>query len=253
MKGPSTSTKTLTVIFPDRTEGTFNRDATIESVLGSRRGALSKNTVAVKANGHLMGLGQSLGEIPGTPESVALSVLDFDSPEAREVYRHSSSHILAQAVKDLFPSAKLAIGPAIEEGFYYDFEMDRPFSPEDLERIERRMQEIIASNPVFHRTVMTKQEAIAFFKERGENYKVELIRDFPENETVTLYEQGPFTDLCRGPHVFSTGRIKAFKLLSTSGAYWRGREDNPMLQRIYGTSFLTREELEDAEATLGVK
>jgi threonyl-tRNA synthetase len=244
MKQPAPSAKTLTVIFPDRKEGTFSPDTTFDSVLASRNGSSSKKAVAVKANGHLMGLGQRLGDVPGKPASVELSVLGFDSPEAREVYRHSSAHILAQAVKELFPNARLAIGPPIEEGFYYDFEVDRPFSPEDLERIERRMREIIDTNPVFHRVGMTKEEAIAYFGRKGETFKVELIRDFPEDEAVTLYEQGEFTDLCRGPHVFSTGRIRAFKLLSTSGAYWRGKESNPMLQRIYGTSFLTQEELD---------
>jgi threonyl-tRNA synthetase len=244
MKSSSTSPKTLTVLFPDKTERSFSRDATFLSVITAHDGTSVRETVAVRANGSLMGLGQSLGDVPGSPESVRLEPLTFGDPEAQEVYHHSSSHILAQAVKDLFPSARLAIGPAIDDGYYYDFEVERPFSPEDLERIESRMREIIDADPSFERLEMSKDEAIAFFKEKNEPYKIELIRNFREDETVTMYRQGDFIDLCRGPHVFSTGGIKAFKLLSTSGAYWRGHEGNPMLQRIYGTSFQSGEALE---------
>jgi threonyl-tRNA synthetase len=169
--------------------------------------------------------------------------LRFDSAEGREVYRHSSTHIMAQAVKELFPTAQLTIGPALDDSFYYDFSYDRPFTPEDLEKIEQRAREIAARNLAVHRREMTKGEAVEFFKARGEHYKVELIQGFPDGEPISVYAQGDFVDLCRGPHLPSTGHVRAFKLLTTAGAYWRGDERNPMLQRIYGTSFPTEAEL----------
>ncbi|MEK6656157.1 MAG: threonine--tRNA ligase, partial [Nitrospirota bacterium] len=152
-------------------------------------------------------------------------------------------HIMAEAVKELFPDARLAIGPAIEDGFYYDFDVERPFTPEDLEKIEKRMQDIIKRNAPFVREEISKNNAVKLFGAKGEIYKVELISEL-NDETVSIYRQGNFIDLCRGPHVPSTGKIKAFKLLSTAGAYWRGSEKNKMLQRIYGTAFLTKEEIE---------
>ncbi len=169
--------------------------------------------------------------------------LDYTTKEGIEIYRHSASHIMAEAVKELFPEARLAIGPAIQDGFYYDFDVERPFTPEDLEKIEKRMQEIIKMNSPFVREGMSKKDAIKLFESKGEVYKVELINELSD-DTVSIYRQGSFADLCRGPHVPSTGKIKAFKLLSTAGAYWRGSEKNKMLQRIYGTAFLTKEEIE---------
>ena len=157
--------------------------------------------------------------------------------------RHSTSHVMAQAVKRLFPGVKVAIGPAIEDGFYYDFAKPEPFTPEDLAQIEKVMAEIVKSNAPFERQEMSRAEAMRFFEERGEQFKVEILKGI-DAPTVSLYRQGDFIDLCRGPHVRSTGEIKAFKLLSSSGAYWRGDEKNPMLQRIYGTAWLTQEELD---------
>jgi len=156
--------------------------------------------------------------------------------------RHSTSHVMAQAVKMLWPDAKLGIGPSIEDGFYYDFDKADAFVPEDLDRIEDKMRDIIHANHKFDRQEMKKEEAIKFFKKLGETYKVELIKDIPE-EKVTIYKDGDFVDLCRGPHIESTGKVKAFKLLSIAGAYWHGIETNPMLQRIYGTAFETDEDL----------
>jgi threonyl-tRNA synthetase len=164
-------------------------------------------------------------------------------PEPLPILRHSTSHVMAQAVKRLFPDVKLAIGPAIEDGFYYDFLKPAPFTPEDLERVESSMREIVAADHPFVREEMSRQAAIKFFEERGEPFKVEILRGI-DADTVSLYRQGDFVDLCRGPHVPSTGQIKAFKLLSSSGAYWRGDEKNPMLQRIYGTVWPTREDLD---------
>ncbi|MBI2461899.1 MAG: threonine--tRNA ligase [Candidatus Rokubacteria bacterium] len=169
---------------------------------------------------------------------------EFDCPpEPLPTLRHSASHIMAQAVTELFPGVRLAIGPAIEDGFYYDFARDEPFTPEDLERIEARMREIAKADYPFVREELPRAEAIRFFQERGEVFKVEILNGLAADR-VSLYRQGDFVDLCRGPHVPSTGHLKAFKLLSASGAYWRGDERRPMLQRIYGTAWRTREELE---------
>ena len=183
-----------------------------------------------------------IASLDSLPEDSMVEAITTDSQEGLEVYRHSTSHVMAHAVKDLFPEAKVTIGPAIEEGFYYDFDIDRTFSPEDLERIEKRMAEIVAENRPFIRRVLPRDEAVRYFDKIGESYKVELIREIPDRE-VSLYDEGGFTDLCRGPHVPSTGHVKAFKLLNVAGAYWRGNEKNKMLQRIYGTAFPTEKEL----------
>ncbi len=169
--------------------------------------------------------------------------ITFDTKEGRDIYRHSASHIMAHAVKELYPEAKLAIGPAIEDGFYYDFDYHRPFTPEDLVRIEEKMREIIRADRIFVRKEMDSKKAIDYFKGKEEPYKVLLIEELHQ-EKVSLYQEGDFIDLCLGPHIPSTGKVKAFKLLSIAGAYWRGDEKNPMLQRIYGTSFLNEEDLE---------
>ncbi|HOF60268.1 MAG TPA: threonine--tRNA ligase [Candidatus Latescibacteria bacterium] len=185
-----------------------------------------------------------------------LALLTWDSPEGRDVYRHTTSHIMAQAVKRLFPEAKPAIGPALEDRFYYDFEVGRPFSPEDLEKIEAAMAEIIKEDLPVTRFELPVEEAIKLFSDRNEPYKVEILRDLSDQselvpgEKVSLYQQGEYVDLCRGPHLPSTGRVKAFKLLSSSGAYWRGDEKRQMLQRIYGTSFPDRKQLESFLAVL---
>lgn len=196
-----------------------------------------EDIVAVKINGVARDLSTPLSE------DATLEPLTFDSPEGREVYRHSSTHIMAQAVKDVFPSAQMTIGPALEDSFYYDFAFERPFTPEDLEKIEARAHEIMKAAYPFKRMEMDRRKAIEFFKGRGEHYKAEILESI-EDDVVSLYSQGEFVDLCRGPHVPSTGRIKALKLMSTGGAYWRGDERNPMLQRIYGTSFPTQEALD---------
>ena len=201
-------------------------------------GVVDRNILAAKVDGAVVDLSCSLSE------SSTLEPLRFDSAEGREVYRHSSTHLMAQAVKELFPSAQLTIGPALEDSFYYDFAFERPFTPEDLQRIEERAAEIIKRNLAITRREFSKQDAIDFFTSRGEHYKVELIQGFPDGEPITAYTQGDFVDLCRGPHLPTTGVIGAIKLLTTGGAYWRGDERNPMLQRIYGTSFPTQAEVD---------
>lgn len=177
------------------------------------------------------------------PEAVVEAVT-FESKEGREIYRHSTSHIMAHAVKKLFPEAKLAIGPATEDGFYYDFDLPKALTPEDLERIEEGMREIVKEDAAFKRKTLSKREAIELFRKAGEDYKVELLNEI-EGDEVSIYEEGDFFDLCRGPHVPSTGIIRSFKLLSIAGAYWRGDERNRMLQRIYGTSFADEKDLKE--------
>ena len=172
-----------------------------------------------------------------------IEIITFDSPEGKEIFHHSSSHIMAQAVKELFPEAKFAIGPAIKDGFYYDFEINRPFTPEDLIAIENKMKDIVEKNLPFKKVEIKKQEAEKFFNEKDAVYKLELLKDIADDE-VSLYQQGDFIDLCRGPHIPSTKKVKAFKLLSVAGAYWRGNEKNKMLQRIYGISFYKKSALE---------
>jgi threonyl-tRNA synthetase len=193
--------------------------------------------VAAKFSGSLWDLTTPL-EKSGEIEWIAL-----DSPEGLETLRHSTSHVMAQAVKSLFPEARVTIGPAIKDGFYYDFDLEHHFSPEDFPRIEEKMREIIAADLPIARRVVGRDEAIRFFQERGEPYKAELIAELPD-AAVSLYQQGDFVDLCRGPHLPSTGLIPAFKLTSLAGAYWRGDERNKMLQRIYGTAFPGKEALE---------
>lgn len=200
---------------------------------------LAKKVLVARFNNQLLDLATTIRE------DGRLQLLTENDPEALEVYRHTTSHIMAQAIKRLYPDALLAIGPAIEKGFYYDFKFQELLSPQDLAAIEAEMKKIIKANYPVIRKEMSRQEAIRLFSEAGEEYKVELIEDLPEEATISLYQQGEFIDLCAGPHVPSTGRLKAFKLMSLAGAYWRGNEKNKMLQRVYGTSFPTTEQLKD--------
>ncbi|MEW6117342.1 MAG: threonine--tRNA ligase [Nitrospirota bacterium] len=198
----------------------------------------SSKALALKVDGEL----KDLTSIESLDPRSAVEIITFASKQGKEIYRHSTSHIMAHAVKELFPDTKVAIGPATEDGFYYDFDRDAPFTAEDLEKIEKRMKELIKKNTPFVRRTLPKQEAVALFKSKGEQYKVELLQEITD-DTVSLYEEDGFVDLCRGPHLTKTGRVKAFKLLSVAGAYWRGDEKRKMLQRIYGTAFETKEEL----------
>jgi threonyl-tRNA synthetase len=211
---------------------------TVAQALATGGIALGSDVLAATVNGKVADLSAEL------TADATLEPLRFDSAEGREVYRHSSTHIMAQAVKELFPTAQLTIGPALEDSFYYDFAYDRPFTPEDLEAIEARARQIATRKLPVTRRELTKQDAVELFKARGERYKVELIEGFPDGEPISVYAQGDFVDLCRGPHLPSTGHVGALKLLTTAGAYWRGDERNPMLQRIYGTSFPTQAELD---------
>ena len=183
-------------------------------------------------------------------EDSDLNILTFEDEAGKKAFWHTSSHILAQAVKHLFPEAKLAIGPAIDNGFYYDFEVEHPFSTEDLESIEKEMAKIVKENMELSRFELSREEALRFVADQEESYKVELISDLPEDAVISFYKQGEFTDLCAGPHILSTGAVKAIKLLSVAGAYWRGSEKNKMLQRIYGITFPKKSQLEEYLARL---
>lgn len=233
----ATETTQIQVTIPDGSRGSVPAGITAREALGLAGLPPGPDVLAVKVNGVPKDLDTVL------EGNVSLEPLTFTSKEGQEVYRHSSTHIMAQAVKDVFPTAQLTIGPALEDSFYYDFAFERPFTPDDLAKIEARAHEIMSSDIPFKRTELPRQEAITFFKGRGEHYKAEILESL-EDVTVSLYSQGEFVDLCRGPHVPSTGRVMALKLLSTGGAYWRGDERNPMLQRIYGTSFPTQAELD---------
>ncbi|MBR6916421.1 MAG: threonine--tRNA ligase [Clostridia bacterium] len=221
-------------------EKIFEADAPL-SVYDAARGAELTMLVVLAAS-----VGGKTVELTHVLDADAdVKLLTFADAEGRHAFWHTTSHVLAQAVKRLFPEVKLAIGPAIEQGFYYDFDVKEPFRPEDLEKIEGEMKKIVKENIRLERFTLPRDEAIAFMEEREEPYKVELIRDLPEGEEISFYRQGDFTDLCAGPHLFSTGAIKAFKLTSATGAYWRGDANNKMLCRVYGVSFPTKDELKE--------
>jgi len=227
----------INVQLPDGSKRELPSGATVADLAASIGAGLAKAALAGQVNGELVDLSASLAD------GATVAIITEKSPEALDIIRHSTSHLMAQAVKELFPQAKVTIGPAVENGFYYDFDVDTPFTPEDLEKIEKRMAELAAAGQAVQRSVMSAAEAIAFFEKMGEPYKKELIQDIGA-EQVSIYSQGGFADLCRGPHVPNTNKLKAFKLLSIAGAYWRGNENNRMLQRIYGTAFVDKKELE---------
>ncbi|MDD2273398.1 MAG: threonine--tRNA ligase [Desulfuromonadaceae bacterium] len=228
---------TITITLPDNSSRELNEGATVYDLAASIGAGLAKAALAGKINGLLVDLSCSLSD------GDRIEIITEKSPEALEIIRHSASHLMAQAVKELFPQAKVTIGPAIETGFYYDFDVEKPFTPEDLERIEAKMLVLASADQKIERHEYSSAEAISMFESMGEPYKTELINDLGV-ERVSVYSQGTFADLCRGPHLPSTAKIKAFKLLSIAGAYWRGDEKNRMLQRIYGTAFVDKKELE---------
>ncbi len=234
--GEGMSSDKIQVTFEDGRRQVFPRGISLDEALKASGGP-DRAWIAARLDGNLVDLKRTL-DADATVEG-----LSADSDKGLEILRHSASHIMAEAVKALFPEARVAIGPAIEHGFYYDFEVEKPFTEEDLERIEAKMAEIISSRLTFQRKEISREDAIAFFQKRREMYKVELLGEIPD-AMVSLYEQGDFVDLCRGPHIPDTGSVKAFKLTSVAGAYWRGDERNRMLQRIYGTAFGDKEALE---------
>ena len=226
------------IILPDGSAKEYAAGTTLGEAVKKLSNSLAKKVLAANVNGELTDLREEL--VDGSE----VAFLTFEEDGGKHTLRHTASHVMAQAVKRLWPEAKLAIGPAIDKGFYYDIDMEHTLTPEDLGKIEKEMSRIVKENLPITKSVMSRQEAIEFFKSKNEDYKVELIEDLPEDAVISCYAQGDFVDLCAGPHVASTGKVKAFKLQSIAGAYWRGDEKNKMLQRIYGTAFEKKEELD---------
>ncbi|WP_178024859.1 threonine--tRNA ligase [uncultured Paenibacillus sp.] len=230
----------VSVILPDGSVREYAEGSSLEDVAASISSGLRKNALGGKINGVAVDLNAKL------VDGAKVEIITGDSQDGLEIMRHSSAHLMAQAVKRLFGNkeVKLGIGPVIEDGFYYDMDLEHPLNPEDLQKIEKEMERIIGENLPITRREVSREEAVAIFTELGDPYKLELIRDLPEDSVISIYDQGEFFDLCRGPHVPSTGKIKVFKLLSVAGAYWRGNSNNKMLQRIYGTAFMKKAELD---------
>ncbi|MBN1327590.1 MAG: threonine--tRNA ligase [Candidatus Cloacimonetes bacterium] len=230
--------KNIKIKFPDNSSRDYPENITpLEIAQGISR-SLAKEVIAARVDGKLVDLNRPL------TSDVSLELVKYDDPDGKQIYWHSTAHLMAQAVQELFPNVKVTIGPAIENGFYYDFDKEIPFTDEDLEKIEAKMKELCKQNNMYQRRELSREEAIDFFRSINEDYKVEILSEIPEGETISLYSQGSFTDLCRGPHIIDTGKIKAVKLLKTSGAYWRGDAKNKMLQRIYGISFPSQKQLD---------
>ncbi len=226
------------ITLSDGSKREYDQAVTVMDVALSIGSGLAKATLAGKVNGVLVDASTLIDQ------DATLQLITVKDEDGITVIRHSTAHLLAQAVKQLFPSAQVTIGPVIENGFFYDFAYERPFTPEDLVAIEKKMEQLVAEDHPIHRSVLSRDQAVTFFRELGEAYKAEIIESIPANEDLSLYEQGGFTDLCRGPHVPSTGKLKAFKLMKIAGAYWRGNSDNEMLQRIYGTAWTDKKDLQ---------
>ncbi|GLR63760.1 threonine--tRNA ligase [Marinospirillum insulare] len=225
------------ITLPDGSQRSFDQAVSVFQVAESIGAGLAKAALAGKVNGQLVDTSYLISE------DSTLAIVTAKDDDGVEVLRHSCAHLMAQAVKQLWPQSQVTIGPTIEDGFYYDFDIEGTFAPEDLEAIEKRMGELVKQDIPVERLTMSRDEAITFFEQQGEIYKAQIIRDIPVHEELSLYRQGDFTDLCRGPHVPSTGKIKAFKLMRVSGAYWRGDSNNKMLQRIYGTCWADKKDL----------
>jgi threonyl-tRNA synthetase len=226
------------ITLPDGSSREFDHAVTVMDVARSIGSGLAKATLAGRINDVLVDANTLIDN------NASLKIITAKDEEGVDVIRHSTAHLLAQAVKQLFPDAQVTIGPVIENGFYYDFAYQRPFTPDDLTAIEEKMQQLVAEDNVISRSVLTRDAAVKFFRDQGENYKAEIIESIPANQDLSLYQQGGFTDLCRGPHVPSTGKLSAFKLMKIAGAYWRGNSENEMLQRIYGTAWGDKKELQ---------
>ena len=222
----------ITVRLPDGSQREFDTPVTVAQVAANIGTGLAKAALAGKVNGDVVDTSYLIDK-----DSDLAIITDKDA-EGIDVIRHSTAHLLAYAVKELFPDAQVTIGPVIDNGFYYDFSYKRPFTPEDLVAIEKKMTELAKKDEPVTRKVMPRDEAVAYFKSIGEAYKAEIIESIPADQEVSLYTEGKFTDLCRGPHVPSTGKLKVFKLMKLAGAYWRGDSKNEMLQRIYGLSLI---------------
>ncbi|AKH19938.1 threonine--tRNA ligase [Sedimenticola thiotaurini] len=225
------------ITLPDGSQRSFDNPVSVHDVAASIGPGLAKAALAGRVDDQLVDTSFLI------EQDSRLAIITDRDAEGVEVIRHSTAHLLAQAVKQLFPTAQVTIGPTIEDGFYYDFSYERPFTPDDLKAIEARMKELVKADIPVTRSVMSRDEAVKLFRDMGEQYKAEIIESIPANEELSLYTQGDFTDLCRGPHVARTGQLKAFKLMKLAGAYWRGNSDNEMLQRVYGTAWRDKKEL----------
>jgi threonyl-tRNA synthetase len=229
----------ITITLPDGTKKNFSQTISVADLAYDIGEGLGRAALAGQVNGKLVDL-THLIDI-----NAEVAIITAKNDQGLDILRHSTAHLLAYAVKELFPDAQVTIGPTIDDGFYYDFSYKRAFTPEDLELIEKKMSELAKADHIVSREVMPRDQAVKFFKDQGENYKAEIISSIPENEEVSIYHQGNFSDLCRGPHVPSTGKLKVFKLMKVAGAYWRGDSKNEMLQRIYGTAWATKDDLKD--------
>lgn len=229
----------LNITLPDGSTLEFPEPVTVREIVNKIGPGLAKAALAAEVDGQLVELSAVVAE------SAALKIITAKDPEALEIIRHSTAHLLAHAVKQLYPAAKITIGPVIEDGFYYDISLEHSFTPDDLEKIEKRMVELAKQDLSINRKEATREDAIELFNQRAEDYKVEIVSAIPAGERITLYEQGEFIDPCRGPHVPSTGKLKAFKLTKLAGAYWRGDPNNEMLQRIYGTAWADKKQLQE--------
>jgi threonyl-tRNA synthetase len=227
------------VTLPDGSQRSFDHPVSVFEVAHSIGPGLAKAALAGKVDDKLVDTSYVI------EHDAQLNIVTDKDDDGLEIIRHSTAHLLAQAVKELFPAAQITIGPVIENGFYYDIAYEEPFTPEDLKRIEKKMQELAKQNFQVSRKLMPRDEAVKYFRSIGEEYKAQIIEDIPQNEDISLYSQGEFTDLCRGPHVPSTGKLKAFRLMKLAGAYWRGNSDNEMLQRIYGTAWANKNDLKE--------
>ena len=226
------------ITLPDGSQRSYEAPLSVLAVAADIGAGLAKATLAGKVDGQLVDASHLI------EQDAALSIITAKDAEGLEIIRHSSAHLMAQAVKQLFPDVQVTIGPTIENGFYYDFSSSRPFTPEDLQAIEARMQDLIKQDIPVERSTLSRDEAVSFFLNMGEKYKAEIIESIPADQTLSLYRQGDFIDLCRGPHVPSTGKIPAVKVMKVAGAYWRGNSNNEMLQRIYGTAWLSKKDLQ---------
>ncbi len=229
----------IKVTLPDGSIREYDGKITVMDVAKDISEGLARVIVGAELNGEVVGVQETIDR------DSKLNLLKFDDDGGADIFRHTSAHILAQAVKRLFPNTKLAIGPAIRDGFYYDFDTDHRFTPDDLEKIEAEMKKIIKEDLGPERFIKVREEALEYLQELGEDYKIELVKDLPEGVEISFYQQGDFVDLCKGPHLSTTKKVKAFKLTSIAGAYWRGDEKRPMLQRIYGTSFEKKKDLDE--------
>jgi threonyl-tRNA synthetase len=235
----------ISVTLPDGSQRQFDHPVSIHDVAADIGTGLARAALAGKVDGKLVDTSFVIDH------DAEIAIITERDDDGLDVIRHSTSHLMAQAVKQLYPEAQVTIGPVIEDGFYYDFSYKEAFTPDDLDKIQKRMEEIVKQDLPVVREEISRDAGIELFRDMGEVYKAEILEDIPQGETLSIYRQGDFVDLCRGPHVPSTGKLKAFKLMKLAGAYWRGNSDNEMLQRVYGTAWQDKKSLESVSTSFG--